>query len=210
MNEVGSGYKVINYPTIENHDSDDPEEWYLDVIPEVEIEINKILDIIKRDRGEVISRCVDIDNLLGRVISDFFFKDKPQKREIFHELFLETTILSFSQKKKILKSIVENYPDNDEISSDMLMRRRENNKKLFEDLNCIIKMRNALAHGSITFDFEKSIATLQYYDSNRNEKMETLITPQFFEEFRLKIDGIVFHLWSMQHHTTIVSESEDI
>jgi|SRR5208337_4146702 len=208
MNEEGSGFKVINYPTIENKESEDPEEWYLDVTPEAEIEIAKILNIIKRDRGEIISRCVDVDNLLGRDISDFFLKDDPQKREIFHELIIDTTILTFSQKKRIFKTIVEKYSDKDGLSSEDLMNSGERKRKLFEDLNHIIKIRNALAHGNITLDFESGTATLQYFDSNKNEKTETIITPQFFEDLRLKLNNVVFQLWSSQFHSVIVKNEE--
>ena len=206
---MGSGFRVINYPTIENKESDDPEEWYLDVTPEAEIEIAKILNIIKQQRGETISRCVDVDNLLGRVISDFFLKDDPQKREIFHELILDTTILSFSQKKRIFKTIVEKYSEKKGISSEDLIKRAERDRKLFEDLNHIIKIRNALAHGNITLDFESGAASLQYFDSNKNEKTETIITPQFFEDLKLKLNNVVWLLWSSQFHSVIVENEED-
>ncbi len=175
---VGSGFKITNYPAVEIYKDG---QVYEEMTPEAREKANEIIEDVKKKRGEVISRCVDIEKLLGESISRFFFENNKEKREIFHEQILDTTLLSFGQKKNLLQRITKKYPDEFKSLSE------ETRKNFFNELNHIIKMRDALAHGEITIDFPVKEVTLQFYDSIRNEKANIILDPDFFPNMRNKI-----------------------
>jgi hypothetical protein len=183
----GSGFKIRNFPTIEIPDGDEPDGYGEYISPEAEYRGKQIFEYIKLHRGEIISSCVDIDNFLAESISRFFLKDNPEKREIFHELILDTTELSFAQKRNILQLIMEKYPHEFGPFSDNRLRQ-----EFFETVNSIIKTRNALAHGEIVFDYSEDKAYLRYYDKSKNRKQEIELSQEYFEEVKSKISSLVW------------------
>jgi hypothetical protein len=187
----GSGFKIRNYPTIEVPSDDDPEGYFEYITPEAEHRGKLIFEQIKTLRGEAISSCVDIDNMLGQSISRFFFKNDPEKREIFHELILDTTELSFAQKRNILQLIMDKYPNEFGPFSD---KRRK--QEFFEIVNSIIKTRNALAHGVIIFDYVDNKVFLHYYDKSKNKTQEDELSPEFFKNIKSKINQLVWDFCS--------------
>jgi len=112
-----------------------------------------------------------------------------QNSQIFHKLILDTTILSMSQKKNILKSIMEKYPQEFDEFSDIDKR-----KKLFQDLDQIIKLRNALAHGRIVIDCRTDIVSLNYYDSNQNKQREIELSATYCDAMNKKISSLLSDL----------------
>ena len=173
---------TINYPDI---------DYDLDHAPnflkgETQKQIDTHIALIQKFRNEVIVGCVDIDSIIGNAISRFFFGDNRDKKPIFHTLVLDTTILSMSQKKNILKSIMEKYPEEFGEFSDVDKR-----KKLFQDLDQIIKLRNALAHGRIVIDCASDIVTLNYYDSNKNKQTEMELPTAYFDSMNKKISFLL-------------------
>jgi hypothetical protein len=187
---IGSGFEVTNYPTDEISDPGEPDYVYEDITPEAKAEVNKIIEKIKIRRGEVISACVDIDTLLGKSISLFFLSKNPEKRKIFHDLILDTTAISIFKKKEILELIMIKHPE--EFSGFSPKQRQ----KFFEDLNYVIKMRNALAHGDVIIDYFEKKEVLKYYNSKSNKKDEVVLSSDFFEKLREKITNLVLNFWS--------------
>jgi hypothetical protein len=72
--------------------------------------VNTLSAQAKYNRGEFISKCSEVDYVLGIAISWFFFEADNEKTKIFSELILRTGFFSFTQKKKVLESLIKNYP----------------------------------------------------------------------------------------------------
>lgn len=185
MRTIGSGFETINIPVIKTPNSDEFEGYSYAIPPETNEKVMKIIENIKIYRGEVISGCVDIDHLLGESISRFFLKNNPEKREIFHELIIDTTFFSISQKKNILQLIMEKHPEEFRAFSP------KERQKFFVDLNYIIKIRNALAHGDVKIDYNADRVFLQYYNSQKNRIEDVDLDQDFFDGVRNKISTLV-------------------
>jgi len=183
MGIIGSGFETINISPIKIPNSDGSDGYSYGFPPELQEKVDNKIEYIKMHRGEVISSCVDIDHLLGESISQFFLKDNAEKREIFHKLILDVPDFSISKKKNILKSIMEKHPDEFRAFSP------EERKKFFEELNYIIKIRNALAHGDVFYDYDADKVLLRYYHSQQNK--EEVLDQKFFDEIRIKISTLV-------------------
>lgn len=81
---------------------------------------------------------------------------------------------------------MEKYPNEFGEFSDVDKR-----KKLFQDLDQIIKLRNALAHGRIVIDCASNIVTLNYYDSNKNKQNEMGLPAAYFDAMNKKISFLL-------------------
>lgn len=187
----GSGFKIRNYPTIEVPSDDPPDNFFEYISPEAEHRGKLIFEKIKTLRGEAISSCIDVDNMLGESISRFFFKNDPEKREIFQELILDTAELSFAQKRNILQLIMEKYPNEFGPFSD-----KKRKQEFFEIVNSVIKTRNALAHGVVIFDYGDDKVFLQYYDKSKNKKQEDELSPEYFASIKDRINRLVWKFCS--------------
>jgi hypothetical protein len=150
-----------------------------------------IADQTKPLRGEIITICVDIDYCLVEAISRFFLEKDHEKRQILQDLILDTTFLTLAQKKNILKLIMEKYPERFGPFSDKKVR-----SEFFENLETIIRFRNALAHGRIIIDYEQKIVTLRYYNSNKNETVDTEINPEFFKKLHGQISTAILDFYN--------------
>lgn len=183
MGTIGSGFEIINISIIKIPNSEGIDGYSYGFPPGLQEKVDKKIEYIKMHRGEVISSCVDIDHLLGESISHFFLKDNADKREILHKLILDTPDFSISKKKNIHKSIMENHPDEFKAFSP------EERQKFFEELDYIIKMRNALAHGEVFYNYDADKVLLRYYHSQQNK--EEVLDQNFFDEIRNKISTLV-------------------
>ncbi len=199
---IGTGFRVINFPAFEIQDPSDPDESYLEMTPEAKKRANEVIEYIKKSRGEFISGCVDVEYLLGESISRFFLEKSP-KREILHELILDTPFFSFKKKKNILQSIMKKYPNEFGNFSD------EQRNKFFTRLENIIRKRNAMAHGVVIIDLKSDKAELQFYDENKNKMDKLLISQKFFQDLKEEISTIVFTSFcDIAHRPTIIVNSE--
>jgi|SRR5208337_499342 len=181
---LGSGIKFINYPTIPVRASDGViEEGLTD---EALAYLNERSFFLRTHRGNFISGCTGIDNTLSETISSFFFKDNTEldKRTQFHDLVIDTPIFSFIQRKKVLQSIMENYPEEFPAFSG------KSRQEMFEEINYIIKMRNAFAHGTLIINYSERTESLSYFDSQSNRRKEQQLTKEFFIDLYTKIQNL--------------------
>ncbi len=150
-----------------------------------------MVEKIKIQRGEIISICTDIDYLLVEGISNFFLEKDSDKRQILQSLILNTTFLTFGQRKNIFKLITERYSQN----FGRFSIKAERNK-FFKNLEEIIRYRNALAHGHIIINYNDNVITLEYYNSNKNELETTEIDPAFFQLLHNKLSQTILEFYS--------------
>ncbi|MFA6363888.1 hypothetical protein [Methanoregula sp.] len=183
----GGGYEIINYPTCEIKD-DDNNTSFLHITPEAWQNANVIITSIRQNRGKFISGCVDVENYLGQAISYFFFKEDPTNREMLHNFILDTTVFSFSQKRKVLQRIMETYPERFESFSN------QSRQEMFDKINYLIKTRNIFAHGEMIIDFKEDKAYLRYYDSMTNQKAEIIVSMELFESLKKKTEAVISDL----------------
>ncbi|MFA4849455.1 MAG: hypothetical protein WC626_06980 [Methanoregula sp.] len=183
--ELGSGITVNNFPAEEYPSAFNPDQSLIRPTSESKQKNEDKIAYIQKGRGRIISACYDLEYVLGLLISDYFLRDNPQKQAIFHELILDTTFLTFAQKKNIARLIIKN-------SSEETIGKfsEEERKNLFNNLEYVIKMRNALAHGQIIIDLNNDTAFFQYYDSNKNKINKFDITPEFLSRMPSSIEGL--------------------
>jgi hypothetical protein len=110
---------------------------------------------------------------------------------MLHDFILDTTIFSFIQKKKVLQRIMEKYPKKFDSFTN------KSRQEMFDNLNYLIKMRNAFAHGSAIIDFQVDKTVLRYYDSTTNQQTELIVTPEFFLGLQKKVLDSVMNLMTM-------------
>jgi hypothetical protein len=188
---LNNGYVIFNYPKDENHH----------ILPEAQQTIDGIVKDMTKIRNDTITMCVDFEYYLSLGISRFFFEDNVVKAPIFHDLILDTTILSLSQKKNLVKQLIDKYPDAFDAFPD-----EDSKKKFYDYLNFLIKVRNAFAHGKILIDYATRTSYVRYYDSNRQQKdtivlehsdsensddIAVPITPDFATELNEKRDYVL-------------------
>ncbi|WP_321507081.1 hypothetical protein [uncultured Methanoregula sp.] len=184
MSILGTGIEIINYPTVKVKAPDGVTE------DQISDEGRSFLDergrFLKIHRGDFISGCTEIDNTLSEAISSFFFKDNTDinKREQFHDFIIDTPIFSFIQKKKVLQSIMEKYP------TDFPSFTGKSRQEMFNQINYIIKMRNAFAHGTLIINYGEKMEALSYFDSQTNTRVEQTLTEEFFNELYKKLEDL--------------------
>jgi hypothetical protein len=100
--------------------------------------ISKIKEEITNRIGKVIFNFNLIENLIDKIITQHF-SITSQQQEFFTTQVLNTSIINFNSKIKILKQILEDIGAED----------IKNMTKLLEDLN---RYRNMFAHCSIEFE----------------------------------------------------------
>ena len=181
---LGSGIEVIHYPTFEKLFPDHPELKFVWITPEAEAAVNQLSESIRENRGKFISGCIDIENLLSRVISYFFFDKDSEKREIFHIFILDATTLSFKQKETLLRLLMEKYPE--KFDSIIDKKRQE----LIRTLDELIKKRNAFAHGKIVIDYQAQETVLIFYDRSKNRSDKLILSSTQFSELHEKIVNV--------------------
>jgi hypothetical protein len=183
MDILGSGIKIINYPTVPDRVGNEITDKSLSYA-------NERSRFLRTHRGDFISGCTEIDNTLSEVISSFFFKDNTDsnKRTQFHDLIIDTPIFSFIQRRKVLQSIMEKYPD------DFPAFSGKTRQEMFNEINYIIKMRNAFAHGTLIINIEGKTESLSYFDSQSNRREEQQLTAEFFIDLYTKIQNLSVHI----------------
>jgi len=167
MRYIGPGYSVTNYPKVGVENSAFPEEFFYDITPEGQTIANEIIATVYAKRGEFISRSIDIEYVLGKSISDFFFETDSERKELFHQHIIDHPFFSFMEKKKVLESIMAKHPEK------FPAFERKERDDLFKYIKSIIDVRNAFAHGEIIIDVNNRIATLRFLILKRIKKMNT-------------------------------------
>jgi len=190
---LGSGIEVINYPTFEKTFPERPDKKYFFILPEADVKVHQIAEFIKENRGQFISGCIDIENLLSQVISYFFFENDSEKRELFHIFILDTVFLSFGEKKKLLGLLMKKYPQKFSLISDT---KRHEAMKTFDDL---IRKRNAFAHGKIVIDYQAMKTVLIYYNTSNNQNDEIILSKKEFLELHGKVVDLCGFLLPLTH-----------
>jgi len=176
MRYIGLGYSVTNNSEIESTDSAFPETNILEMTHETHAIAQEVIGPIYKKRGEFISRSVDIEYLLCQSISDFFFENDLKRKDLFYQHIISQPFFMFNEKKKILQSIMEKYPDKFPAFD------KKETKELFICINKIIDIRNAFAHGQINVNVNTRCATLYFFDSKRNRQAHYPLTQSFFNE----------------------------
>jgi hypothetical protein len=184
MDILGTGIKIINYPTVPVQASDGIIEDQ--ITDDALTYIEKRSSFLRTHKGDFISGCTEIDNTISEVISFFFFKDNTDqnKRTQFHDLIIDTSIFAFIQRRKVLQLIMEKYPD------DFPAFSGRSRQEMFDEINYIIKMRNAFAHGTLIINCEGRTESLSYFDSQSNRRVEQQLTDELFIDLYTKIQNL--------------------
>lgn len=129
-------------------------------------------------RGWIIDRMCDIESKIDSIISSYF---KPEKSDDFEKIVLNSAILSFGAKTKILVNI------------------KDFDKKIITKIQKISTIRNAFAHLPIREDVNIQVKTInngvdEKVEIEVNSKMEIMMssgelkyknTIQLVEEFSI-------------------------
>ncbi|MEK6927720.1 MAG: hypothetical protein AABX11_04775 [Nanoarchaeota archaeon] len=123
-------------------------------------EIQKIQNNISTMRGQIVTSSLNVESRLDDIIVNYFFSKHQKKKKYFIELFLEKEFLTFMQKWKILKDLLD---------FDALKLTEVRRKVLLKKLHEIIETRNSFAHGEIVFFRQK--AYLEYLKSGKKNRV---------------------------------------
>jgi len=178
----GEGYTILQCPAMLEYNSKDPEDHQYILTPNQNKKITKLIKNNQIKRGAFLSATVDIEKSLGQLISTFFISSDSDKCQMFHDVILDTTMLTFQQKFKIFKYIL--------INSEFKGFTKKSKDIFFHDINHIIEIRNAFAHGSIFIDYKTELTYINYFNSSKN-KVDCLLTDNaFFDLLEHKIADI--------------------
>jgi hypothetical protein len=182
----GSGFEILNYP--EHEELSEDGSSFKHITPEAQKRAKEVITLIRENRCKFISGCVDVEKYLGEAIAKFFFEDEIAKREMFHLFVLDTTLFSFSQKRKLLQRIMENNQDKFESLTS------KSRQEMFDNINDLIKIRNAFAHGETIIDFKTEHGYIRYFDSITNQKAELILSPDFFKQLDTRVSKAIVNL----------------
>lgn len=133
-------------------------------------------DNSKNARGQILDKCIDIENSINIIIQYFFTKSsKNEEFYLLKEYILDSEAFTFIQKKKVLEKILEKL--------DFLDKKKV--KKIIQTLMNIIKDRNKLAHGLILIDYEEMKTQVRYYENGY--KFERF-GKEFYDKFNERFD----------------------
>lgn len=100
------------------------------------VNINKVDEIVRKIRGEVLSEAILVELDLVETISDYFFKENSEKSRILYWEILNTRNLGFDDKIRIFNKIPT-------------FKKRKNYHEMKVALTFIKTIRNQLAHWDI-------------------------------------------------------------
>ncbi|MFZ1128500.1 hypothetical protein [Methanoregula sp.] len=184
MDYLGTGFKIINFPTWAIRNSDGVEEPQ--ITEEASAYVQERMNFLRFERGKFISGCTEIDNVLGEAISAFFFREHRDeyKRGQFHDFIIDTTIFSFSQRKNVIQQIMKKYPREFPLLDSHIRQI------MFEQIDYVIKMRNAFAHGKIIINYRERTNTLSYFNSSKNRIEELPLNSELFSTLSTITDDL--------------------
>lgn len=167
-------------------------------------------DRLKMHIGGIILQTGDVEDLLWDQILIFLGKFE-NKQDVFKKLRSNPSkdnkivnrlnkeigsrsdlselapLFSFSQKKLLLKRIMEKFP---EMYTDLDIN------DLFEKIQDTINFRNALAHGQMVINYKTNSVSIIYYDKNKKAKNAVELSEKKFIEFSGIIFGLTMILWT--------------
>ncbi|MFP4402492.1 MAG: hypothetical protein ACLFPL_04645 [Candidatus Nanoarchaeia archaeon] len=127
--------------------------------------ISKIKEEVTSRIGRVIFNFNLIENLVNQILTQYF-EVSQEKEGFFKHQFLNTSIINFNSKVKLLKQILE------EIGAEEV----KHNVKLLEDLN---RYRNMFAHCSIEFEHVFSDET--HNNNSEQKSSQIMFEPQYIK-----------------------------
>ena len=103
MDYLGTGFKIINFPTWAIRNSDGVEEPQ--ITEEASAYVQERMNFLRFERGKFISGCTEIDNVLGEAISAFSLENIGMNiREDSFTILLLILQFFHSLKEKMLFS----------------------------------------------------------------------------------------------------------
>ncbi|MFT7686731.1 MAG: hypothetical protein ACI9FB_002077 [Candidatus Azotimanducaceae bacterium] len=140
---------------------------------ELQDRIQKVYDIAKGYRSEIVDASTLVELQLNQVLSDAFIGNRAGLQHQFKAQILSAEFCSFFQKWKLLRTLINSNtvwwqtckPD----CHDQQVKKLKN----------LISHRNAFAHGEIVVDSSRLKATLFYYEG---EKFSEELSDNYVQE----------------------------
>lgn len=124
-------------------------------------EAQKKLNIAHKNGSEIIYTAIDVEDMMCDLLEYHIFKDlKSDGRTFFKYEILQSSKLSFNDKKSLIRTIIE--------KEDLLQGKNKNNfDKILKNVQ---GNRNAFAHGKLEHDAQKGVV-LSYYSNGHQSKI---------------------------------------
>ena len=214
----GSGYDSINYTTIDVENPDDGEYYSEmdpdaklienEIVDKMKQNIGEYIlksgEIEKLVWQKIIGFFAEFDDPQS-VITDIITKSDNKSKsalknfkniyinsdfssDLTKNLYFNGIRFSFSEKKSLLKIIMENYPEK------FAYIKIEN---LFNEIQEILDFRNALAHGQMTFDHKTKIASVFHFRKSKKEIKAFGLSDEKIKEYDRKFWELTMFLWDM-------------
>lgn len=120
--------------------------------------------IARKNGGKVLFTTTSIEADIDDIISSYFMGNSnpvTKQKNIFDRELLKSSILNFSAKKELLKKIIH--------STDILKRKKKDD--LEQLISQVMKLRNAFAHGKISYDTKDGCFIEFYSGKVRTKKL---------------------------------------
>mgnify|MGYP000063289349 CR=1 FL=1 len=126
-------------------------------------EIQEKMHIARENGGKILYAATSIEQELERFLMTYFmgpFHEPDERRNLFENELLKSTMLSFSDKKSLFLKV---------LNSKSFIKGKEKDQ-LTTQLKSIMDWRNAFAHGKVQHNTEKG-CSLKYYSGNHTEQV---------------------------------------
>lgn len=124
-------------------------------------EQGKVVQIARQNGGQILYATTSIEQDIENILLNYFmgpFTPLNSKRELFEREVLQSSALSYRDKKDLLSKVIN--------ESAALTGKKKN--KLQSQLKKIMEWRNAFAHGKIEHDMNKG-CLVRYYSGEIRE-----------------------------------------
>ncbi|MEW8543588.1 MAG: hypothetical protein AB2693_08625 [Candidatus Thiodiazotropha sp.] len=121
----------------------------------------KVVQIARQNGGQILYATTSIEQDIENILLNYFmgpFTPLNSKRELFEREVLQSSTLSYRNKKDLLSKVIN--------ESAALTGKKKN--KLQSQLKKIMEWRNAFAHGKIEHDMNKG-CLVRYYSGEIRE-----------------------------------------
>lgn len=150
------------------------DRWKANILTENKLFIKNLEDI-SNFRGNILSISTSVESLLNSNIEFILFNVKDDSSELFQNLFLRTTHLTFFAKWNIFKELCKTSH-----------KTKDNyDKKIVSSIQESIELRNNIAHWYLIYDYSIDNFYLEYYKNNKMKK--DLIDDEYIESNIKKI-----------------------
>jgi len=153
-------------------------------IPEEELrEITSTAQEITRIRGSILTRAVEIDSIVGRIIKYSIFGKDTENSDLFENLILKTNFFSTMNKLNVFRELVKQHN----------MLKNNDYSSLLTEIQEFMNTRNKFAHGTVVFKGKEPF--LCYYQ--RGDREDEL-TCEYFEKISKSFKQIYCELLKIQ------------